>query len=202
MQKAEFIIILFPPGFGGNSLRNLLGLYTGIFSKEYIEDEYKNLTVHALNNKNLQSDGLKEYFSFCFSKKIKTFFLCGHLGEYLQLKSFFNFLPNKKIIIFNWDNNSIEKMSYRMYKLNYNYLIDSLWIRREQSILYEQSNIAALLGIDLKSIITINLKDFLKMDVIPLLDFITVQNNLPRSYNVELCNKLHNEWLKNNRIPV
>ena len=203
-NNKSFVFLLFTPGIGGNHLTNLLSISLKLFcnitkNKENILEIYNEPTVHP-DRKNLQKNQIKEIF--INSKENTDIILCGHIGEYLFLDTFFKNIKHKKFItITGLDSNSIKKISPRIKLIGKNYEnLLSIFYSQEQSVLYQSKNISKLLCCEEKEIIEIKLCDFLSTDILPLL--INIGNNLGYTefYDLNFCQELHSIWLTNNNI--
>lgn len=199
-----FVFVLFTPGVGGNHLTNLLSISLKLFcnipkNKENIYKVYNEPTVHP-DRKNLQKDLIKEIL--IASKEKKDIILCGHIGEYLFLDTFFKNLKNKKFItITGLDSSSIKKISPRIELIGkgYDHLLSGFY-HAEQSVLYQYRNISKLLMCEEKEIIEIKLSDLLSTNILPLLTKIGNQLGYEDFYDLDFCQELHKIWLDNNNI--
>jgi hypothetical protein len=198
----NFIFILFPPATGGNHLANLLSICFRIdkrvpANKDDLIKVYDNTTVHCARS-NLQIASVKQVFSQLGKEDTV---LCGHIGEYLRERRFFDHLKNKQFITFTWDifKSPIHRILPRLELLNdgHDYTpLKTLYYQEEQSFIYRAENIARLVERDVVEII---LDDFLSSDIIPVL---TKLGNVLgyEVYDLELCQELHVTWLTNNKI--
>jgi hypothetical protein len=203
-SNKSFVFVLFTPGVGGNHLTNLLSISLKLFcnipkDKENIFKIYNEPTVHP-DRKNLQKDVIKEIL--IDSQEKKEIVLCGHLGEYLFLDTFFKNFKNKKFItITGLDKSSIKKISPRIELIGkgYEHLLSGFYYA-EQSVLYQSKNISKLLMCEEKEIIEIKLSDLLSTDILPLLTKIGNQLGYEDFYDLNFCQKLHSAWLNKNNI--
>jgi hypothetical protein len=206
MKNNNYIFLLFTPGIGGNHLTNLLSISLKlccnlITDKKNILEIYKNPIVHP-DRKNLQKSEIKKFLANF--KNEKDIILCGHIGEYLFLDTFFKNIKHKKFItITGLNSSSFKKISPRIELIGqpYNYLLSKFRLyQEEQAALYQAKNISKLLDCEKEKIIEINLSDFLSIDIIPLLIKIGNQLEYTNFYDLDFCQELHGIWLTNNNI--
>ncbi len=196
MQNKEFIFILFPPGFGGNHVKNLLGLYSNLYKPNDIMSVYNqtDLTAHA-SGANLQKHGIIADIKKYTNKVL----LCGHLGEYLFLDKFLSQLHNRKFIIFNWTNADVEKLAPRLLELQqyfykFNYFVE------EQKQFYQLENVTKLLCCTSDAVSILNFSDLLTEQIADVLNNLASKTKLETNYNADLCNTLHKSWLIKNKL--
>ena len=200
----NYIFVLFSPGIGGNHLTNLLSISLKlccniITDKKNILEIYNNPIVHP-DRKNLQKGEIKKILTNF--KNEKDIILCGHIGEYLLLDTFFKNIKHKKFItITGLNSSSIKKISPRINLLGdeYSQLVN-VYYYNEQSTLYESKNIAKLLESNNEKIIEVQLSNFLSANIIPLLNDIGTQLGYTTLYDLDFCQELHTIWLANNNI--
>lgn len=198
MLKSNFIFILFPPGLGGNHFKNMIGLYTNLYSAEEIVPFYndKNITAHAVGS-NLQ----KDYLISVLKDRKHTILLCGHIGEYITVSNFFNQIPNRNYIVFNWSDNLNKVITNRLKKLDYVEYKNGYFLQ-EQQYIYNTKIISKIIEYPFLDILTINFQDLLSNNIIYMLNDIASKLNLERNHNVDVCEKLHNKWLTNNKFNL
>ena len=187
---------MFPPGFGGNHLLNLLGLYSGLYQANDISHFYNNSEINVHDDVcNLQ----KQHVHDEMKKHKDLLLLCGHIGEYLFLDNFFSRLKNKRFITFNWTDADLLRLNDRLRVLRYDMFADG-YFSNEQRSLYDVRTVSKLVGQSQQDIAVVNLDQFIALDNIELLETITSTMGIPMGYNADICAKLHSKWLKSNNI--
>lgn len=113
------IIIIYPPGAGGNHLLNLLSTHSACVprfdSNDYYTELY-NFYCHAVNDTHLSRQERLKYFGdlvevnftienlsrYQQSNRVNLF--AGHLGDFLSIQPQLNYLDNRHYIVFGLPN--------------------------------------------------------------------------------------------------
>jgi len=181
------VIVIFPPGAGGNHLRNMLD--TSI-AREELTEIYKNNRplAHAKIGSNFKVDNL-------INKKIAH----GHFGEILSHQDLLRSMSDTvKLIILSVNTADDRKMlKGRRSRLNHNvsYQVGD-YFDGEQVFLYESFMYHYYFNIPMSNIMNISISDWFKADISQELDRISefLQIDLDRKF----CAYLHNMWCEKN----
>jgi hypothetical protein len=188
----ENLFIIFPPGGGGNHLRNLLTKTDRFYQDEIHESMYvmdiKN--AHFSNIRNLQYISIKENLESLLHNQNNVF--CGHIGEYIWLmqNELSEYFKNPKFLIVELPNNdSIAKK--RMLKLYPAYKSDFFY--SEQKTLYSQMCLSRLF--EQNDFFQINCDDIFCDTLDPIISLI--ENQLCTKFIDPLkSRKIHDIWYK------
>lgn len=180
-------VIIFPPGGGGNHLKNLI---TGSLLS-LLRHVYQHATVHSKPGVNFSHQELLE-------KKITL----GHFGEILSHRDLLRPLPDIKFIILSPDSVQDRRLLHeRCMRLGIDRWIDvaGYW-DGEQVFLYEPFMYNLYLGTPMENIMNISISDFFKEDI--LQDLVRISNFVNTEIDYDQCLMLHKIWLQNNNLAA
>jgi len=184
------IVILFPPGLGGNHTANLLSTadkYETRFEKTQYESNTKN--AHFNKVQNLSQGGI-----ISNGLEMQNNVLCGHWGEYYWLRvcdfSLETFLPNRKVIIISLPTE---------HSLAYNRMILYCPVYKERYF-YEEtrtaytSEVIGKLFPDDNDFFVLDPAMIFTKDIIPFLKW--VNDEMALTLDINLCEYIHAKWFK------
>jgi hypothetical protein len=182
------VIIVFPPGAGGNHLKNLVNKRLSV---EKLLDLYtRESTVHARPGNNFNSIELLE-------EKLTH----GHFGEVMSYQSLVKSLEDKKFVIISPDTPEDRQLLFRRREqLGSAYSCYSLngYFDGEQVFLYEPFMYHYYFNTAMENIMNISVHEFYKEDITDVLERLSYFLQIDLDFN--LCNKLHDIWRNNNNI--
>ena len=197
------IVIIYPPGAGGNHLLNLLSTHSACNPRFESQDYYTDLYTfycHAVNDTHLSRQERLKYFGDLvevnFSIELLTQYqqsnrvnlFAGHLGDFLRVQPQLNYLDNRHYIIFGLPE-ATDPLTERI----------KLYSQAYNSRLY--SEIKALYSADVIQRLTLssnvhvlNLRDFVTVNSVSFTNFI--ENLLGPGLPVGFDN-IHHLWVNN-----
>jgi hypothetical protein len=187
----SYNIISFPPGAGGNHLKNLID--NALLGKEIDSLYKKNKTVHSNIGSNFNAKDLLEH-------KLTL----GHFGEIMSNQKIIRSLSPVKFIILSPD--TLEDrvlLSKRRRQLGHHedyYSTLGNYFDGEQVFLYESFIYHYYFNIPLENTINISISDFFNEDIKPELK--KISEFLEINFDYDQSNLLHKTWRSNNNIVV
>jgi len=180
------IIIPFPPGGGGNHLKNLL---VDNISKL----KYTSPTVHQTPGRNLQASQVNEVLA----NPDATHVLHGHFGEIMSYQNQIRDIKDKKFIIICNDNSQDHQLlSKRREQLGYVTFKNGDYFEGEQVFLYESFMYHRYFNVPMENIMNIPISEWFVEDIKSVIDKINCFLNF--NLDVDVANKLHKIWYRNN----
>ena len=183
------VLISFPPGAGGNHLKNLLML-----DKIDIDKLYSSRTVH-----NQAGDNFKIDQAYDSNGQFKDCIVLGHFGEVMSYQEKIKTWPDRKFILISPETlGDRELLHSRWNKLGSHYQAFKLgsYYDGEQVFLYEASIFRDCFATDMHSIMNISISEWFTLDISPVLD--RVSKFLNTELDIEKCLALHKIWCNNN----
>lgn len=183
------IIIAFPPGAGGNHLKNII-------TSDVEKLDYTTRTVHQHqiggNRRNLQSTQIRQATTDPHAGHV----LHGHFGEIMSFRDEIRIIQNKKFIIVSPGSLTDQNMlNQRLQKIGNQYIRDG-YFKGEQVFLYEAFIYHYCFQIPMENIMNIAISEWFIPDitqVVHRLNFFLKSNLDPIKIN-----KLHSVWYKLN----
>jgi hypothetical protein len=193
------VLISFPPGAGGNHLRNLLML-----DKIDIDKLYSSRTVHNQPGHNFNIDQVYDS-----DGQFKDCIVLGHFGEVMSYREKIKTWPNRKFILISPETLADRELLYSRWKKlgppyvafesddearrrhNHNSYYDG-----EQVFLYEASMFRDCFATDMSNIMNIPISEWFTLDISLVLD--RISKFLNTELDNEKCLALHKIWCHNN----
>jgi hypothetical protein len=180
------IIISFPPGGGGNHLKNVL---VGDINKL----TYTTPTVHQAPGNNLQENQVNT----ALTNPDATHVLHGHFGEIMSYQNQIRDIKDKKFIIICNDNSQDHQLlSKRRQQLGYVTFKNGDYFEGEQVFLYEPFMYHHYFDVPMKNIMNIPISEWFVEDITSVIN--KINYFLKINLDVDIANKLHKIWYRNN----
>lgn len=191
------VVIAYPPGGGGNHLKNILCLDSSFGNSSDLDTEVYTggkREVHSTTGRNMQEYRLDEA-----EASYQDYILHGHFGELAPWRSRIDAIKNKKLIVLSIDSKRDQDLldirQHRLGQWGHEY-----YLREEQPYLYQAEFYQIYFTTQLENIYTIALNEFWH----PSLD----EHNIIRRLNSflnktidgEQAQVLHHHWHINNDI--
>ena len=190
------VLIMFPPGSGGNHLRNLISTaYTDLVSELNKFYDLDKRSVHLNPGDNLDRKLLMQ----TLHKKSTTCLLHGHFGEFASVRDQIQQLEHKKFIVISPDTIKDRALLWQRQRMLGETQFDAeSYFGGEQVFLYEPSMLQYYFNTSMDDFMHISITDWFVSDITPVIDRINwcLQINL----DVDLCMQLHQQWLVKNNI--
>lgn len=187
------VFVVFPPGSGGNHLRNIIvSCYEGTnISKLY--GTHKN-TVHATIGNNLQHHQVETAVAY----QDQTHVLHGHFGEIMSFQQQVRSIVDKKFVILSPDTADDRKLlNARRRMLGYLNDIDGDYFDGEQVFLYEPFMYHWYFQTPMDNIMNIPILEWFVADINSVLDRMSYFLKLP--IDKEQISNLHATWVEANK---
>jgi hypothetical protein len=180
------IIIPFPPGGGGNHLKNII-------ASDISKLNYNNPTVHQTPGHNLQANQVET----ALANPQATHILHGHFGEIMSYQNQIRNIKDKKFIIICNDNATDHDLLRRRRKqLGYFTFAKGEYFEGEQVFLYEPFMFHHYFDILMENIINIPISEWFVEDITPVIN--EINYFLKINLDIVVVNKLHKIWYRNN----
>jgi len=180
------IIIPFPPGGGGNHLKNIL---VNNISKL----TYNSPTVHQTPGSNLQASQVET----ALADPEATHVLHGHFGEIMSYQNQIQNIEDKKFIIICNDNlRDFQLLSKRRKQLGYFTFNTGEYFEGEQVFLYEPFMYHHYFNVSMKNIMNIPISEWFVEDISSVIN--KINYFLKINLDVDTVNTLHKIWHRNN----
>ena len=185
------IIISFPPGAGGNHLKNIISADIS-FLKEL--DLYKHKTVHKVPGGNLK----KQQVDYAVNNPCLLNFLHGHFGEIMSYQYQIRDIVDKKFIIICPDTaEDHELLRTRQQRLGFSYYPRSgEYFEGEQVFLYEPFMYHHYFNVPMENIMNIPITEWFVEDISPVVHRLNFF--LKTNLDVDSVNEMHRIWYRNN----
>ena len=182
----EHIFVVFPPGAGGNHLRNLID--KNLSHKELLRVyQQTSLSAHSKTGANFDSGKF-------LSEKISL----GHFGEIMSHRTLIRKHVNhiKLIIISPETERDRQLLNQRRKKLGTEHHQVGAYFDGEQVFLYESFMYHYFFGIAMNNIMNVSISEWFQSDIENLLDRISyfLQIDLDK----KLCSEIHALWCQKN----
>lgn len=185
------IVVIYPPGAGGNHLANMLSTADGFQARCAVEDYQKHMTDHAEILPSTTAISVENISNF---DETKNNVLCSPLmlQYWLHIHGLRENFKNRKIIIITVPNDkkSLAYKRYRFWKKDNNSL--SEYYYQEQCSLYTQEMVEKILGDN--DIFVLNSEHFFTDN---LSCVYRLADDLVLSYKKVVFEKMHKLWLSN-----
>jgi hypothetical protein len=194
------VIIVYPPGAGGNHYKNMLCLDSSFGNSSdlnpnvYSEQTQPPGTVHSIPGRNVHEVNIDHYVA----NPSKTWIIHGHFGELAPYRDKINSIENKKFLLFGFntelDQQVLDDRQNRLGHKQHPY-----YLTEEQPHMYGPAMyVSYFTGQSLDDVLQIPLyeafhPDLKQFDIIGKLNrFLNV------NINVDQAQELHNKWWKLN----
>lgn len=177
------IIICFPPGAGGNHLRNLIAV-ENLTDRVYVQTHSKS--VHAASGSNFRLEDLH-----------KSKIAHGHFGEIMSFQNEIRQIEPKRWILISTDSASDRKLlRERRDNLQIENLKSDQYLEGEQIFLYESFMYHYYFGTAFDDIMNISISELFTQDISPLLSRLSCW--LGRQLDLPKCLIMHDLWYRKN----
>lgn len=176
-------IIVFPPGAGGNHLKNLIDQK---LNKQQLDDlYYNNKIVHS-----------REGYNFNTEELLTNNLTHGHFGEVMSHQTLLRSLDEKKFVILSPDTfQDRELLNQRRNKINMSYCKNE-YFESEQVFLYESFMYHHYFDTSMDNIMNISITEWFQLDIRPVIE--RTSRFLDIELDIDLCLHLHGIWCKKN----
>jgi hypothetical protein len=182
-MSADWYIIIFSPGTGGNHLANIISTSPRLQSRisESFYDNLNNKNAHIDNNSN----------GHIIPCTPGNHIVCYHLSEYMQYKTAIDAINcRKKFLVIEFSQNYQELFYKRMLKL-YPYYKD-VFLINELATLYSTDVIKKLF--DLDDITPVSANKIFTEDATHLVEYLNT--NFDFQLTIEKVKEIHKKWIK------
>jgi hypothetical protein len=184
-------IIAFPPGSGGNHLKNIVSVNTNELLSIY---STSGPTVHLTSGGNLK----KEQIDLALADQSVDHVLHGHFGEIMSFQNEIRRLKNKKFIILSPDSdNDRTLLNSRRQKLGLDFVKfkNSEYFDGEQVFLYEPFMYHYYYQLPMDNIMNISISEWFVEDISSVIS--RLNYFLKSDLDSVKINQLHRIWIKN-----
>lgn len=187
------IIVVFPPGSGGNHLRNLIAGHLGLENHQQLLDMYRSdmQQVHLLTPLNLTQEKIQQALESTDCPQV----LHGHFAEIMTHYDKIKQIKNKKIVLISPDNYEdrckINQRYEQIHKMKRECL-PSDYYDQEQVFLY-QANFFRMLFPESESVV-ISTREWFQPNIDKVLQELNLQLGI--SIDIEWADYLHYLWFK------
>lgn len=191
------VVIAYPPGAGGNHLKNILCLDRSFAnSNDLDQNKYTNgdREVHSTPGRNMQDYRVAEA-----EQSGKDYILHGHFGELAPWRNRINAITDKKWLLINIDSDRdrflLDTRQHRLGQFGHEY-----YLNEEQPYLYQSEFYQSYFTGSAENIYTMALNDFWNPDLSQ--SQIIQQLNVFLNKNIDQAQAqvLHSQWHINNDI--
>jgi hypothetical protein len=180
------IILPFPPGGGGNHLKNILVSNISNLT-------YDSPTVHQTPGGNLQAGQVNAVLANAEA----THVLHGHFGEIMSYQNQIQNIKDKKFIIICNDNSTDHRLlSERRTQLGYYNFKNGDYFEGEQVFLYEPFMYHYYFDTPMENIMNIPISEWFVEDISSVIN--KINYFLKINLDVDAVNTLHKMWYRNN----
>ena len=180
------IIIPFPPGGGGNHLKNIL-------VSEISKLNYTGLTVHQTPGSNLQASQIET----ALANPEAVHVLHGHFGEIMSYQNQIRNIKDKKFIVICSDNlHDRQLLSKRQKQIGCFTFEPGDYFEGEQVFLYESFMYHHYFDVSMENIMNIPISEWFVENITPVID--KINYFLKINLEVNVVNQLHKIWYRNN----
>ncbi len=187
------MIVVFPPGGGGNHLKNIIS--TGYDLPVDVEHAYQPNTVgaHIASSYNIGSDQVDQVINNPKDNHV----LHGHFGEIMSFQNEIRSIDNKKFILISPETVEDRKLvEYRRTLLKFTPL--DMYFDNEQVFLYECFMYHYYFGAEFDDIMNISIGELFARDISGVIERL----NQFLQINVDSQQVLdwHNKWIKKSKL--
>jgi len=188
------IFIVFPPGGGGNHLRNIIS--SGYTTDDHLAKLYNgHKTVHSTVGSNLQHTQIEN----ATLHQDQVHLLHGHFGEIMSFQQQVRNIANKKFVIVSPDTIDDRKLlNIRRKTLGHCTNTDGNYFDSEQVFLYEPFMYYWYFQTPMKNIMNISILEWFTRDIDNVLDRLSYFLDL--KLDKEQVNSIHLNWIKANKL--
>jgi hypothetical protein len=191
------VVIAYPPGGGGNHLKNILCLDQSFANSNDLNiDKYTGgeREVHSTTGRNMQ-----QYRVESAESAEQDYVLHGHFGELAPWRDRINAIADKKFLVISIDSDRdqylLDNRQHRLGQWGHEY-----YLREEQPYLYRRELYQTYFTTTLENIYTIALNDFWHPDLQQYKIVEQLNNFLNKNVDTEQAQFLHRHWHINNDI--
>jgi len=190
------IFVVFPPGSGGNHLRNMIVSLLGKDREIDLLYTKKNMRVHAKTGPNLQLENIQNAIDHPDGVHV----LHGHFGEIMSYRDQIRSITNKKFVVLSLNTADDRKLlNQRCRHLNYPHaFLDENYFNFEQVFLYESFMYHLYFQVPMEHIISISITEWLARDIDTVLDRLSWL--LCVNINKTDIARMHCLWLEDNNL--
>jgi hypothetical protein len=187
------VFVVFPPGGGGNHLKNIVAsCYDAIELSDVYKDHKK--TVHAHVGNNLQRQQVED----AVNHQNQIHVLHGHFGEVMSFQQEIRNIADKKFVVISPETPDDRKLlNNRRKGLGYASLVDDDYFDHEQVFLYECFMYHQYFQVPLDCIMNISISELFTEDITPAINRLEFLLQIP--INKEKINNMHTTWIKANQ---
>lgn len=191
------IVIAYPPGAGGNHLKNILCLNPSFANSNDLDiNKYinGNREVHSTPGRNMQEYRIKSAES-----AEQDYILHGHFGELAPWRGRINAITDKKFLIISInserDQYLLDNRQHRLGQWGHEY-----YLREEQPYLYQPELYQTYFTAAPENIYTVALNDFWHPELQQYKIIEQLNSFLNKNINADQAQFLHRHWHVNNNI--
>jgi len=187
------IIIPFPPGAGGNHLRNIITLDYNTAFTQY----NKTPTIfHAQSGGNLKEKNCIDALSIPGSHTLH-----GHFAEIMSYQTYIDQIIDKKFVILSPDTPKDRALLHARQKfIGQSALIADDYFGQEQVFLYEVFMYNRYFNTPMSQIMNISISEWITNDIGPVIT--RLNQFLELDLDVNQVKQLHNIWLRKACMPL
>lgn len=188
------VFVVFPPGAGGNHLRNIIVSCYKETDTSKLYSKQKT-TVHSTMGSNLQDDQI----SNAVQHQDQMHVLHGHFGEIMSFQQQVRNIVDKKFVIISPDTVKDRRLlNNRRRALGYVNDIDGDYFDGEQVFLYEPFMYHWYFQVPMDHITNISVSEWFTKDIDSVLNKLSYA--LRVSINKEQINYMHTNWIEANNL--
>lgn len=195
------VFIAFPPGSGGNHLRNILLSSTDLFvnTADNIHQVYDQdqITVHCndIGSQTQRENLTRIKLQTALSLSNKNHLFYGHFAELVSFKDLISEFKNKKFICISVKSDGCKQLLNNRKQAIGTPKLDAYHLG-EQTFLYENFVYEKIFKVDEHDVMDISITEFFSQDLsVPVQ---LLENFLEVSIDVDRVNYLHQKWLEKN----
>lgn len=202
-MSRSVVFLAFPPGSGGNHLRNMLLASTDFFCNTAgnIEEKYSSpsITVHCNDTgSNIRSENLTSIkLKTAIDAPEKNYLFYGHFAELLSFRDKIQQFQNKKFICISVKSDNCKRLLNQRKQAIGTPELDAYHVG-EQTFLYESLIYQKIYDVPADCVMDISITEFFSLDLTSvkelLENFLSIDLNINKMYN------LHQAWLEKNRL--
>lgn len=200
-MSCAVVFLAFPPGSGGNHLRNMLLASSDFFDNtaDNIEQKYSShdITVHCNDT---GSDIRKENLTFikletALDASEKNYLFYGHFAEIFSFRNIIQQFQNKKFICISIKSDNCKNLLNQRKKTINTPELDAYHIG-EQTFLYESLIYQKIYDVAEDCVMDISISEFFSTDLTCVIELL--ENFLQIKLDINKINCLHRTWLEKN----
>ena len=201
------LIVAYPPGAGGNHLRNMLDTdarFRDQWPWDWVRESYLGSDVYASNQQpvgtahSIPGRNMHAVFvEHMRSNPGRDYLLQAHFGELALYKQQISSLPGKRIVLISIDSDSDKDLllarQNRLGQLSHPY-----WIREEQPFLYRADMYVDYFGVTMPDIFSVPLTEFWRQDFCSSELITDLERFTGLKLDRAVAQNIHNVWLRQN----